>query len=304
MIIDTHQHVFWHNRDDAGLIADMDDHGIDVAWLLTWEIPPFEDSAGYHGVLNPLNYRPDGTHAGITLNDLLITRDRYPDRFIVGYCPHPCVGEAPKLFEAAYHMHHVRICAEWKFRIPFDDPRSLELFHAAGRLNCPVVLHLDVPYLKNAEGKRVYQPQWYGGTVANLERALQECPETTFIGHAPGFWREISGDADDAQSFYPTGKVTPGGRLYDLFDKYTNLYADLSAGSGKNSLSRDPEHAVKFVNRYADRLLFARDYYEQDLHKFLQSIDLSQDVRDKLYFKNAQKLIPLEGNVPLPAGMA
>jgi len=28
MIIDTHQHVFWHGKDDAGLIADMDAHGI------------------------------------------------------------------------------------------------------------------------------------------------------------------------------------------------------------------------------------------------------------------------------------
>ena len=35
MIIDSHQHVFWHGRDDAGLVADMDQHGIDLAWLLT-----------------------------------------------------------------------------------------------------------------------------------------------------------------------------------------------------------------------------------------------------------------------------
>ena len=37
MIIDAHQHVFWHGRDDAGLIADMDEQGIDKAWALTWE---------------------------------------------------------------------------------------------------------------------------------------------------------------------------------------------------------------------------------------------------------------------------
>ena len=39
-IIDSHQHVFWHNRDDKGLVQDMDEHGIETAWLLTWEIPP------------------------------------------------------------------------------------------------------------------------------------------------------------------------------------------------------------------------------------------------------------------------
>ena len=31
MIIDAHQHVFWHGRDDAGLISDMDEQGIDKA---------------------------------------------------------------------------------------------------------------------------------------------------------------------------------------------------------------------------------------------------------------------------------
>jgi predicted TIM-barrel fold metal-dependent hydrolase len=190
-------------------------------------------------------------------------------------------------------MYGVRVCGEWKFRIQFDDPRCLELFHAAGEMNLPVVLHLDVPYLQ-VDGKRTYQPSWYGGTVANLERALQACPETTFIGHAPGFWREISGDADSDPTSYPRGPVTSGGRLYDLFDRYENLYADLSAGSGRFALERDPEHAVKFINRYSDRLLFARDYYEQDLHNFLQTLDLDEAVTNKIYFENALKLVPLK----------
>ena len=292
-LIDTHQHVFWWNRDDRGLIDDMDAHGIDTAWLLSWNIAPWEDARGYHRVLNPLNIRPDGTHAGIPLQDLLTAHQHYPGRFVLGYCPHPLLGEAPSLLRAAVEMYGVRVCGEWKFRIPFDDPRCLELFHAAGELNLPVVLHLDVPYLQ-VEGKSTYQASWYGGTVANLERALQACPETTFIGHAPGFWREISGDADSDSSSYPRGPVTPGGRLYNLFDRYDNLYADLSAGSGRFALERDPEHALKFINRYSDRLLFARDYYEQDLHNFLQTLDMDQATTDKIYFENALKLVPLQ----------
>ena len=27
MLIDSHQHVFWHGRDDAGLVADLDEFG-------------------------------------------------------------------------------------------------------------------------------------------------------------------------------------------------------------------------------------------------------------------------------------
>ena len=40
MLIDSHQHVCWHGRDVRCLIADMDEHGIDKVWILTWEIPP------------------------------------------------------------------------------------------------------------------------------------------------------------------------------------------------------------------------------------------------------------------------
>lgn len=290
-IVDTHQHVFWHGRDDRGLIADMDGHGIEYAWLLSWEIAPFEDDPAYHPVLNPQNVRPDGTHAGIVLADLVKARDRFPGRFVVGYCPHPLQPTAPDLLRAAAGVHGVRVCGEWKFRIPFDDPRCIELFRVAGELSMPVVLHLDVPYLADGKGGRTYQPKWYGGTIANLERALQACPETVFIGHAPGFWREISGDADEASSLYPGGAVKEGGRVSRLLETYSNLYADLSAGSGRIALERDPEHAVEFLTRFQDRLLFARDYYGQELHELLAGLSISPEVAEKLYWQNAEKLV-------------
>jgi predicted TIM-barrel fold metal-dependent hydrolase len=293
MIIDSHQHVFWHGRDAAGLVADMDAFGIQQAWLLSWEIMPHEDERGYHGVLNPLHLRPDGTHAGIPLSDLLLTRDRYPDRFVVGYFPHPLLPEAPRLFEAAYRIHGARVCGEWKFRLPFDDPRCLEVFRKAGQLGCPVVLHLDVPYLPDREtGQPVYQRSWYGGTIANLERALIACPETIFIGHAPGFWREISGDADTDPNAYPKGPIQTGGRLIPLFEKYTNLFADLSAGSALGALKRDPAHAREFLCRFSQRLLFGRDYYGGDLLEFLQTLELPSEVRPRLFFENARGLVP------------
>ena len=292
MIIDSHQHVFWHGRDDAGLISDMDEHGIDQAWLLSWEIAPNEDAPIYHGVLNPVHFRADGTHPGIPLSDLILARDRYPDRFVLGYCPHPMLSDAAARFESAYHMHGVRVCGEWKFRIPFDDPRCLNLFTKAGELGCPVVLHLDVPYLPNPEtGRLDYQPNWYGGTIDPLLRALEACPETNFIGHAPGFWRYISGDQANDPSNYPGGPVTSGGRLYEVFDRYPNLYADLSAGSGRRALSRDPEHAKEFIARYADRLLFGRDEYGNQLGEFLDTLDLSPLIRQKILVGNAQSLL-------------
>jgi predicted TIM-barrel fold metal-dependent hydrolase len=289
--IDSHQHVFWHDRDDAGLVADLDENGIDTAWLLTWDMSPTEHAPGDHPVLNARRRRGDGTHQGIPLDDILTARDRYPDRFVAGFCPHPLLGDAPGMLASATKMYDIRVCGEWKFRILFDDPRSIELFKAAGELKLPVVLHLDVPYLAGENGKLVYQPAWYGGTIDNLERELIACPGTNFIGHAPGFWREISGDAATDPAAYPNAPITPGGRLFRLFDEYPNLYADLSAGSGLTALRRDPAHAQKFVERYADRLLFGRDIYGGDLQAFLKTLELPQQIAQKLFHDNARQLL-------------
>jgi len=287
MIIDSHQHVFWHHRNDADLVADMDAHGIDVAWLLTWEISPAEWEPNWARVLNPVHRNDDGTMKGVPLADLLLASSRYPGRFILGYCPHPAVGDAGALFESAYHIHRVRVCGEWKYRMPFDDDRCLALFRKAGELKCPVVLHLDVQTIAG-----VAQKSWFGGDIDNIERALQLCPKTTFIGHAPGFWRYISGDASTNPDAYAAGNVTPGGRVPQLLERYPNLYADLSAGSGLRALRRDVAHAKDFIHKFADRLLFARDYYGGEMLEFLISLDLPWDVADKIFFRNAEKLVP------------
>jgi hypothetical protein len=44
-----------------------------------------------------------------------------------------------------------------------------------------------------------------------------------------------------------------------LFRRCPNLWADLSAGSGYNALTRDPEYAVKFLVEFQDRLMFGTD---------------------------------------------
>ena len=292
MIIDAHQHSFWSGQNDADLVANMDANGIDLAWLLAWEIPPSEHAAEHHSYLNPCNVRADGTNAGITFSDQLRTRDRHPGRFVLGYCSHPSVEGAAERLEQAYHMYGARVCGEWKFRILLDDPRCLEHFSVAGKLAMPVVIHMDAPYLPDANGNPIYQPLWYGGTVANLERALQACSETNFLGHGPGFWREISGDAERAPEVYPSGSLAPDGQIIRLLKEYPNLYGDLSGCSGLNALKRDPAQAKSFLTRFADRLLFARDSYSSDLYEFLQSLDLPEKISRPIYSENALRLVP------------
>ena len=293
MVIDAHQNVYYHNLTPKGVIAEMDTFGIDVTWLLTWYLPPSEDVRSTHGAFNPLNFRPDGSHAGAILNEVLRARDDYPDRFVAGYCPCPSEGSASELFETAYHMHGVRVCGEWSYRMLLDDPRALELFRTAGKLGCPVVLHMDAPYLPDGNGGHVYQNNWYGGGIGALERALQNCPETTFVGHAPGFWRYISGDAKQDPDTYPKGKIVRGGEVQRLLDTYPNLYADLSAGSGLGAIRRAPEYGRKFIIHYSDRLLFGRDAPGQELQTVLPTLNLPLEVSNKLFFQNSLELVPL-----------
>jgi len=294
VIVDAHQHAFWRGSDRTGadidpsrLVADMDEQGIGKAWLLTWEILPGEDHPEDHAGLNPANVRPDGTHAGITLADTLAARDRYPDRFVAGYAPHPAAGRAAARLENAVRHRGVLVCGEWKCRMLLDDPACLELFGKAGELGCPVVVHLDVPELAG-----VPQMRWYGGGVANLERAAQACPGTLFLGHGPGFWREISGDADSAPGAYPEGPVVPGGRLHALFDGNPNVMGDLSAGSAHGALARDLGHAREFLERYADRLLFGRDDYGGRTLGFLRGLGLAEASLARILGGNASRLVP------------
>jgi predicted TIM-barrel fold metal-dependent hydrolase len=290
-IVDAHQHVFWHGRDDTALVADMDDHGIEYAWLLTWEIATSEHPEAFAEVLNPIRTRSDGTLRGIPLEDLLIAKNKHPDRFVLGFCPHPLMGNAPARLKAAAAMFGVKICGEWKFRMLLDDPRNIILFRTAGELGLPVVLHLDVPFLAGEDGRQKYCQDWYGGTVETLERVVTACPDTIFVGHAPGFWREICGNADLSGELYPSGPLQEPGRIHRLLEKHANLYADLSAASALRALTRDPEHAARFVTHFSHKVLFARDYYGDELHRFLSSLELSEDVRQAVYFRNAEKLV-------------
>jgi|TARA_Y100000310_G_C20463388_1_gene706419 predicted TIM-barrel fold metal-dependent hydrolase len=272
----------------------MDANGIENSWLLTWEIPSDHDDPSYHTVLNPTHMRRNGTHSGIPLSDLIKARDRNPERFILGYCPDPRLETAEKLFQAAVEMFNVRVCGEWKFRLNIDDPCCIRLFKKAGELRCPVVLHLDVPWLSNSKGEMEFQKNWYGGTIHNLESVLKFCPEVNFIGHGPGFWREISGDAEKSSHMYPSGLIKKEGVIHRLFRENENFYADLSAGSGLNAINRDRGHAKKFLEKFSDRLLFGRDYYGSKLIEAINALELSDSTKQKILSVNALRLLAIE----------
>ncbi len=77
-----------------------------------------------------------------------------------------------------------------------------------------------------------------------------------------------------------------------MLRQYPNLYADLSAGSGLNALQRDPEFAKDFLLEFQDRLLYARDYFDNRHQEFLNSLGLPDKALVKVYAGNALKLVP------------
>lgn len=284
MIIDAHNHVNWFGYDAEKIVADMDRNEIDLTWLLSWEAPPDE--------IDPEMYVPKffpGQH-DLPFADVLDAAARFPDRFVAGYCPDPRRSDALDRLEAAVEHYGVRVCGELKLRMMFDNLDALRLYEMCGRHKLPVVVHIDYPIPLGSQ-KYPRSDYWYGGGLEALEKALQRCPDTTFIGHGPGFWGHISKDQLYLETYYPDGPVVPGGELFRLFRESANLYADLSANSAINGLSRDAEVGKNFLLEFQDRILFARDGFTDCLLKLLHSFSLPTDALDKILFRNASSLL-------------
>ena len=80
-----------------------------------------------------------------------------------------------------------------------------------------------------------------------------------------------------------------------MFDKYPNLYADLSAGGALRALQADPAVALTCSSATPTGSSSARDYYGGELLQFLSGLDLPQDVWRKIACENAERLIAEAG---------
>jgi len=290
MIIDDHNHPDWCGYDLNKYLANMDENNIDVTWLLSWEAPIDEYDPSYNS-RTPITYSPWGP---IPFERCMNYKERAPERFVLGYAPDPRRPDAIDRLNAAVDMYDVKIYGELKIRMMLDDWDAIRMYRFCGEKGLPVLVHIDYEFQRQSNYPR--PNYWYGGGIDAFERAIAKCPETNFLGHAPGFWSHISGDDLYDKDPYGEGKVQPGGKLIEMLRKYPNLYCDLSAGSGCNALSRDPEFAVGFLNEFQDRILYGRDYFDNQHQEFLNSISdkLEDGVLDKIYSGNALKLVPLK----------
>jgi hypothetical protein len=173
---------------------------------------------------------------------------------------------------------------EHKVGLNFDDPLMMRIYEGCQTVGIPLLFHMD-------DVRGIDTPG-----LPRLERALASFPQLDFIGHGPGWWASISGGIKSVGG-YPKGEVAPGGAIDQLMGKYPNIYGDLSAGSGANSIGRDKKFGREFMIRRQDRLLFGTDYLQpgQEVPQFdlFNSLDLPQEVAKKIYKGNATRVLKL-----------
>ena len=192
-----------------------------------------------------------------------------------------------------------------------DDERLTPLWEKAGELGIPVLIHVADPaafFTPLDRHNPAYlglkrRPEWhfYGndypsfmGLIEAGIRLISRHPQTTFITAHTGWYSE---------NLKFVGQ--------QMLDQLPNMYTDFSARIGP--LGIQPHTAREFFINYQDRILFGTDMTPspqmyQAYFRFLETADdyfesspggariyglhLPDDVLAKVYYKNAEKVIP------------
>ena len=197
---------------------------------------------------------------GVT-NAVLLTRDadeekakgemeKHPGVFVRSVAADPSQPNAEEVFRKAIREGAVSI-GELKYHLALDSPEMRRVYDIAAEMRVPVMMHIqNFPHFP---GELPYNTGY-----DQFDKVLRAYPKTNFIGHGDLFWAHISADVPTDRG-YPTGPVKPGGLTDKWLSDFPNLYADMSANSGNNALSRDLDFSKGFVLRHQDKLIFGSD---------------------------------------------
>ena len=189
-----------------------------------------------------------------------------------------------------------------------DDPRMQPLIEKCGELGIPISIHVAEPIwmyapmdkhndgLMNAYKWRLDNKEGiigHQGMIDILENAVAANPNTNFIAC------HYANCSYDLQI------------LGNLFDKYPNLMADIAARYAE--VAPIPRFVNQFYEKYQDRLVYGTDmgmdremyqitfrilesedehfYYPFNYHWALNGIGLSEQVLEKVYHRNARKIL-------------
>jgi len=196
-------------------------------------------------------------------------------------------------------------------RIRIDDPRIDPIWAKCGELGIPVLIHSADPpsfwnpldennerwlELKLRPGrKRDPATFTFEQIIAEQHNIFKKHPNTTFIAAHMGW--------------YPNNLKKLAGYLEEM----PNVYVEIGAVIAE--LGRQPRMANWFFEKYQDRVLFGKDSYKPEeyptyfrvlesadeyfpyykkYHAFwkMYGLDLPDHILEKLYYKNALKVIP------------
>jgi uncharacterized protein len=224
-IIDIHQHTNYLKRSDEDLVRHQREMGVSRTVLL-----------------------PAGSRYGLAAeafgNDSVVAlARRHPKEFVFFANELPDLPEARAVIEKYLKMGAIGI-GEQKFPVDSDSQWITRIAEIARDYEVPVLLH--------------FEHERYNLHFERFYRVLDKFPSVNFIGHAQTWWGNIDRNHTQAD-MYPKSRVAPGGLTDRWLADYGNLYGDLSANSGLNSLLRDEENARAFLQRHQDKLMFGSD---------------------------------------------
>lgn len=253
------------------------------------------------GVLMPI-LSPEGTTVVMPNGNTCALAKAYPERFF-WFCnldPRMYPYRTDTDFSEALEFYKklgAKGVGELTSNLYADDPLMDNLFSHCAACDMPVTIHV-APTIAGYYGiaDEVGLPR--------LQKMLKKHPNLRIIGHSQPFWAEISGDCCEANRFdYPTGKITEG-NLARILRECENLYMDLSAYSCCNALMRDEDYAYRFIEEFADRMMFAIDYCHHEnrhTYKLAKWLDesaakgcISEENYRKICRENAIRILKLE----------
>lgn len=258
------------------------------------------DAAGIDKAVVMSTLSPEWRYTIVTPEETLGICAQYPGR-LIPFCNmdpryltnSPRANFTPLL--GAYKEMGCKGVGECIPNLPFDDPLCLNFFSHVEASGLPLTFHI-APQAGGCYGfiDEVGLPR--------LECVLKMFPTLVFLAHSQPFWAEISTDViqDGSRVGYPKGPVTPG-RVVELMRRYSNLHGDLSAGSGFNAISRDPEFGYAFLEEFQDRLYFgtdiANDPQELPVVPYFATLAekglISATAHGKITWRNADRLLGL-----------
>ncbi len=268
-IIDIHQHTNYSGRSDEELVKHQREMGVSRTVLL-----------------------PAGSKYGLAAdaggNDSVVKLAReHPMEFVYFANELPDIPETRSVLQKYLKSGAIGI-GEQKFPVEADSKSIDSIADIAQEFGVPVLLHFEHGH--------------YNLGFERFHKVVERHPRVKFIGHAQTWWANID-KSPEATDMYPKGKVAAGGITDRLLTDYSNVFGDLSAGSGLNSMLRDEDHARGFLDRHQDKLLFGSDCNDRQANgdkclggKIIVAIRRlapNESAKQKIFSRNASQLLKM-----------